>query len=229
MKRYLLAVAAVALTFNLSAVPRTAAIPVGVGPTGTFNASLVSGNFTPGGSFTLGLSLNFVAAGANMEGISYYFADLANTGFFGITQRDVTGSEFNDLITPALSYPQSLGPAGNASDLGALSQTLGGVGSGNHFISFLTFSIAPGAMVGSTYTLSTLTAGTHRSIFSDSNGDPFVIPEFGYRFTIDGSAPTTVPEGGWTLALLGVAAGSLVCLRRRMETVEAGALAGTRR
>jgi hypothetical protein len=223
MKRYILAIAAVALALNLSAVPRAAA------QTGTFNASLVTGSFTPGGSFTIALSLNFTSGGLNMAGITYHFADLANTGLFAITLRDVTGSQFSELLSPALAYPLALGPSGNTGDLGALSQPLDGVDSGNYFISLLTFSIAPGATPGTTYTLSTLEGGLNRSIFSDSDGDAHVIPRFDYRFTIDGSAPPTVPEGGWTLALLGVAAGSLVCLRRRMDSVEAGALAGTRR
>src|SRR5581483_3104688 len=134
---------AAALTFALAAIPaasgQTASLSFNDG-VGTPNV----GSYTPGSSFTFAVNLAFAPGGtiANLDGISYWFQQ-QNPGSpvnFAITLRDVTGSQFTDLQTQNLTYPQSLTPA-NSKDLGAL---LPGspVGAGSYFIANITVSIS---------------------------------------------------------------------------------------
>src|SRR3954470_6652425 len=119
-KKYLLtAVAALSCTFAAiqGASAQTALFSYNDG-----NGVPDAGSYHPGDSFTFSISLTFAPGGAvtNLEGLSYWLQQKTPAGSpfnFSITLRDVTGSQFTDLQTPALSYPQLLNPS-NASDLG---------------------------------------------------------------------------------------------------------------
>src|SRR3954466_13884184 len=128
-----------------------------------------AGSYLPGSSFTFSISLAFAPGGAvtNLEGLSYWF-EQQNPGApfnFAITNRDVTGSQFSDLQTPGLSYPQNLTPQ-SASDLGAALPGPTGVGANTYFIADVTVSISATAAYG-TYTIENTTTGGKKSVISD--------------------------------------------------------------
>src|ERR1041385_4012152 len=86
------------------------------------NGAPNAGTYHPGDSFTFSISLSFVPGGTitNLDGLSYWFQQKSPASPFisSITLRDVTGSQFADLQTAGLTYPQNLNPS-NANDLGA--------------------------------------------------------------------------------------------------------------
>jgi PEP-CTERM motif len=196
MKKHLLTAAA-ALTCMF------AAISVSSGQTAVFSyndgvGTANAGTYTPGSSFTFSISLAFTAGGniANLEGLSYWFEQQnLNAPFnFSITLRDVTGSQFTDLQTSGLTYPQALA-AQETKDLGALLPTTPGLGNNSYFIANITVSIAPTAAPG-TYVIENTTSGGKTSVITDDQGHTFAIPQATYTITI-------VPEPT-SLALLAV-------------------------
>jgi hypothetical protein len=174
-----------------------------------------AGIYTPGSSFTFSISLAFTAGGAinNLEGLSYWFQQNQASPFnFAITSRDVTGSQFTDLQTPSLTYPQSLVPS-NAKDLGALLPGLTGIGSGNYFIANITISIDPLAAPG-VYTLQNVISGGKTAFIFNDAGTGFAIPAATYTVTV-----LPVPEPS-TVAFVGIGlAGLLGFARRRSARV----------
>ena len=182
-KQLLAAAAALTCTFGAIAVSsaQTAVFSYNDG-VGTANA----GSYTPGSSFTFSITLAFTAGGnvANLEGLSYWFEQQnPNAPYnFAITLRDVTGSQFTDLQTSSMSYPQTMTPQ-NANDLGALLPTTPGLGNGSYFIANITVSIAPTAAVG-TYVIENVTSGGKTSVITDSLGHTFAIPQAIYTITV---------------------------------------------
>ncbi len=175
-----------------------------------------SGTYTPGSSFTFSINLGFVPGGSivNLDGLSYWFQQSVPSMApfpFSITLRDVTGSMFTDLQTPALTYPQSLNPV-NANDLGAaipVGSPPGSeaVGAGTYLIADITVSIPLNAPTTGTFTISNTTSGGKTSVISDSFGHTFAIPEADYIITM-------IPEPAtWLTPALGLAA--LVLSQRR--------------
>src|SRR3954463_12163574 len=71
---------------------------------GTANA----GTYHPGDSFTFAINIAFTPGGsvANLVGISYWFEQSTPSApfNFAITNRSASGSPFNDLQTPGLTY-----------------------------------------------------------------------------------------------------------------------------
>ena len=148
-----------------------------------------AGTYTPGSSFTFSINLAFTPGGTvqNLDGLSYWFTQQSPGGGpfpISITLRDPTGSQFTDLQTPALSYPQSLNPT-NANDLGAaLPQNQAALGAGTYFVANITVSIPTTAPVFGTFVISNTTAGGKTSVISDSFGHTFAIPEADYTITM---------------------------------------------
>ena len=143
MKKYLLAAtAALICAFAaISTVSAQTALFTYDDGNGVPNA----GTYHPGDSFTFSIMLTFAPGGnvSNLEGLSYWFQQLTAAPFISsITLRDVTGSQFTDLQTPGLTYPQALSPS-NPNDLGALlpvGQAADGVGS--YLIANITVAIS---------------------------------------------------------------------------------------
>ncbi len=205
MKKYLITILAV-LSSSFAAVVTSSAQSANF----SYNdgaGSPNSGSYLPGSSFTFAISLNFTAGGSvnNLEGVSYWFQqDQASPFYFSITSRDATGSGFDLLQTDPLGV-QSLAPD-NANDLGAIRSDFVGVGSGTYFVANITIAIDPGTAPG-VYTLENVTSGPHTSfLFDDSGENSLAIPASSYTITV----MQAVPEGGSTLALLGLALAGMV-------------------
>jgi hypothetical protein len=171
-----------------------------------------AGTYHPGDSFTFSISLAFAPGGTitNLDGLSYWFQQKSPASPFisSITLRDASGSQFSDLQTPGLTYPQNLNPS-NANDLGAaLPSNQAGLGAGTYFIANITVQISPTAPITGTFVLDeTLSAGK-TSVISDSAGHTFAIPEADYTITM-------VPEPGTWVAGSLVLASLLYTQRRR--------------
>jgi hypothetical protein len=211
MKKYLLAVA-VALAFSFAGVSvcsAQSALFIYNDGNGTPNA----GTYSAGSSFTFAINIAFTPGGSvsNLEGLSYWFQQTSPSTApfnFSITLRDVTGSQFTDLQTSNLSYPQNLNPS-NVKDLGALLPTgQAALGAGTYLVAHITISISGSALPG-TYVISNTTTGGKISVITDSAGHTFAIPEGDYTITI-------IPEPAtWLPASLGFAA-LLFTQRRRI-------------
>jgi len=201
MKKYLLAAAAALIT-------TFASISVCSAQTALFsyndgNGVPNAGTYHPGDSFTFAISLTFAPGGniANLDGLSYWFQQKTPSGApfpFSITLRDVTGSDFTDLQTPNLSYPQALNPS-NANDLGA-ARTVGqpADGAGTYLIADITIAISPSAPITGTFVLDDTLTGGKTSVISDSSGHTFAIPEADYTVSM---VPEPSTWAGATLAL----------------------------
>ena len=203
MKKHLLAAAAVITCMF-------AAISVSSAQTAVFsyddhNVVPNAGTYTPGSSFTFSISLAFTAGGtiANLEGLSYWFEQQnPNAPFnFSITLRDVTGSQFTDLQTPGLTYPQAMTPQ-NLKDLGALLPTTPGLGNGSYFIANITVSIDPSTAPG-TYVIENVTTGGKTSVITDDQGHTFAIPQATYTITVV-PEPTSLALFAAGLVVLGI-------------------------
>jgi hypothetical protein len=175
-----------------------------------FQYNQPSGNFVPGSSFTLSLSVVFTSGGTinNLEGLSYWFQtqNPVPPFYFAISNRVFGASLFTDAQTPGIVFPQQLNPQ-TANDLGALSAAP--QPNGTYFVADLTFTVSPSAAPGA-YVVQNITSGGKTSVITDSDGDTFPIPAA--NFTIN-----VVPEPG-TLALTSTAvllAGGLAWRKRR--------------
>jgi len=171
-----------------------------------------AGTYHPGDSFTFSITLAFTSGGtiSNLDGVSYWLQQQSPASPFiaSVTLRDVSGSQFTDLQTPSLTYPQTLNPA-NANDLGAALQPGPALGSGIYLVANITVQIAPNAPITGTYVLSQTLSGGKTSVISDSSGHTFAIPEADYTITM-------VPEPAtWAAACL-VFATLLFNQRRRV-------------
>src|SRR3954468_3097434 len=197
-KKYLLSAAAALVCIFGS-------IPVAPGQTALFsyndgNGVPDAGSYHPGDSFTFSISLTFAPGGAvtNLEGLSYWLQQKTPAGApfnFSITLRDATASQFSDLQTPSLSYPQLLNPS-NASDLGGARPSATGVGAGTYFIADITVSISNSAPTIGTFVLDNTLTGGKTSVISDDAGHTFAIAEADYTITM-------VPEPStWFAAIL---------------------------
>jgi hypothetical protein len=210
-KQLLAAVAGIVCAWGLAGVSwgQTAVFSYNDG-NGTPNA----GSYHPGDSFTFSITLAFTAGGTvtNLDGLSYWMQQLSPAGgpfIASITLRDVTGSDFSDLQTPGLMYPQTLNPA-NANDLGAAIPAGNPAdGNGSYLIANITIKISDTAPGTGVFVLDNTTSGGKTSVISDSNGHTFAIPEADYTITM-------VPEPGTWIAgsLVGVAL--LFSQRRRL-------------
>ena len=171
-----------------------------------------AGTYHPGDSFTFSITLAFTPGGtiSNLDGVSYWLQQNSPASPFiaSVTLRDVTGSQFTDLQTPGLTYPQNLNPS-NANDLGA-AVPIGNspLGAGpSYLVANITVQISPTAPISGTYVLSDTLTGGKISVIADSNGHTFAIPEADYTITM-------VPEPGtWAGAALSLVA--LVSTQRR--------------
>jgi hypothetical protein len=183
----------------------------------------------PGAVFTIGVTLDFTAGGqvTDLGGLSYWMYQQNPTAGFPltITNRDVSGSQFNVLQSPFLVYPQILDPINrnpNGSqtdtDLGALGNPNVMNPSGTYFIANLTFSIGMNAAPG-TYTVSNTTAqapnvGGRISRINANNAQGTTAPINASPFSF-----TVVPEPS-TYALLAFGGiGAAVMIYRRRSAV----------
>ncbi len=215
----LLIISAIAFAYIVSAVPPAFA------QTASFTYTNLPVNVAAGGTFTIGISVVFTPGGtvANLRGLSYWmFQSNPASGFpFTITNRDATGSSFNILQSPGLTYPQKLDPINRNSDGSTSNTDLGAVASSNFangtfFVANLTFAVAANATLGS-YTISNTTVATpgaspgRISRVFDSSGNAKDITSSPFTFTV-------IPEPS-TFVLLGlgaVAAGGAFYRRRRL-------------
>src|SRR3984893_4714942 len=208
MKRHLLVAIALVLS-SLGAAKAQTALFIYNDNSGVPNA----GTYTPGSSFTFSINLAFTPGGsiANLDGLSYWFTQgsPASPTPFAITLRDVTGSQFTDLQTDPLTYPQNLNPT-NANDLGAaIPVNQSAVGAGTYFVANITVSIPLNAPTTGTFVISNTTSGGKTSVISDSFGHTFAIPEADYTITM-------IPEPAtWLTPVLGLTA-LLLAQRRRI-------------
>jgi hypothetical protein len=181
-KKYFLAAAACVFAAASMASAQTAVFSFD-----DHNGAPDSGTYMPGDSFTFSIDLTFAPGGTvqNLEGLSYWFEQQNPSApfFFAITLRDVTGSQFTDLQTPGLIYPQTLAPS-NAKDLGAfLPGNTSALGTGTYFIANLTISIDPSALPG-VYQIENTTTGGKTSVITDDQGHTFPISQAIYTITI---------------------------------------------
>lgn len=172
-----------------------------------------AGTYTPGSTFTFSINLAFTPGGtiSNLDGVSYWFTQRspASPTPFAITLRDPTGSIFNSLQTPGMTYPQNLNPT-NANDFGAFIASGPGVGAGTYFVANITVSIPLSAPTSGTYVISNTTTGGKTSVIADSFGHTFAIPEADYTITM-------IPEPAtWVTPVLGAVA-MLFAQRRRVS------------
>lgn len=178
-----------------------------------------SGTYTPGSSFTFDISLTFAPGGPvqNLGGLSYWFQQKNPNSApfpFAITLRDITGSPFTFLQTPAPSYPQNLNPS-NPSDLGGTTTSGAGLNAGTYFVAAITVSIPLNAPTTGTFTLSNTLTGGKTSIITDDMGHTFAIPEVDYVVTM-------VPEPAtWLTPTLGALALLFVQRRRVLKLCRA--------
>jgi hypothetical protein len=212
MKKLLITILA-ALSCSLAAVSTSSA------QTANFiyndgNGTPNAGSYTPGSSFTFSINLGFTPGGAitNLEGYSYWFQQNNPSPFyFAITLRDITGSMFTDLQTPAITYPQSLAPS-NVKDLGALLPGPTGIGAGTYFVANITISIDPSALPG-VYTLQNVTSGGKTAFIFNDTGTGFAIPASAYTVTV---LPVPEPSSvAFVLGGVGVLAANFVRCRRK--------------
>ncbi len=178
------------------------------------NGTPNAGTYHPGDSFTFSINLAYTPGGTvnNLDGVSYWLQQQSPAGTpynFAITLRDASGSQFSDLQSPGLTYPQSLNPS-NANDLGGiLPGAATPLGAGTYFVANITVSISPTAAGTGTFVLSNTLLGGKTSVISDSLGHTFAIPEADYTITM-------VPEPAtWAAGLLLL--GSLALLRRHKD------------
>lgn len=220
MKKFVIAALALACVFTLE--QRASAQSASF-----LYSNLPAGPLAPGASFTIGVTLDFTQGGAitNLGGLSYWFYQQNPTsGFpFSITNRDVTGSQFSQLQSPFILYPQIMDPINrnpdgsqDNTDLGALGNPNVTNGTGTYFIANITFSIA-GNAAGGTYTISNTTAaapsvGGRISRINANNMNGTTSPITSSPFNI-----TVIPEPS-SLALLAFAAVGVAAfvLRRRL-------------
>src|SRR4051812_46276592 len=113
-----------------------------------------------GDNFTVSVSVLFTAGGSvpNLTGVSYWMTQVSPTSSFPftITNRNNAGSQFTDLQSPGLVYPQTLdsinrNPNGTTSmtDLGALIGAMATpLGNGLYFLANLTFHVGANAANG---------------------------------------------------------------------------------
>src|SRR6185312_15882577 len=116
-------------------------------------------------------------------------------------------SQFTDLQTPGLTYPQNLNPS-NANDLGAALPSGPALGAGTYFIANITVKISDTAPIIGTFVLDDTLTGGKTSVISDSAGHTFAIPEADYTITM-------VPEPGTWVAGALVLTSLLYSQRRR--------------
>jgi hypothetical protein len=182
-----------------------------LGQTASFNfddgtAPADQGSYPAGATFTLAISLTFAPGGnvSNLDGLSYWFEQQSPLApfNFAITNRDASASQFNDLNTRNLTYPQSLNPS-NSKDLGGITDG-NSAGAGTYFIANVTFSISPSAAPG-TYILENPTSGGKAAVISDSMGHVANISHTSYTVTV---VPFTIAvlasSGSITLQCQGV-------------------------
>jgi hypothetical protein len=211
MKKYLLAAAAALLCAFATASVSSAQTALFIYD--DHSGPPAAGTYTPGSSFTFSINLAYTPGGSvpNLAGLSYWFQQTTPAGApfsFAITLRDATGSQFSDLQTSNLTYPQALNPS-NPKDLGGFRPSLTGVGAGTYFIADITVSIADTAPVSGTFVLSSTFAGGKTSVISDDVGHTFAIPEADYVVTM-------VPEPATWLTPALLLAALLFAQRRRV-------------
>jgi hypothetical protein len=199
--KQLLLIVAIALTCALTGTPRAS------GQSAQFVYLNFSGNLTPGSTLSFDTVLNFGAGGSvtNLNGLSYWVHEVTSPGgasSLSITLRDVTGSLFDDLQSPSITYPQNLDPINrnangtqNSTDFGALCSNA--LPSGSYFIAHLAISISADALPGM-YTIENTTAGTpgvggRISVITDDQGTTFPITASRFSFEIP-PAPTPKPK-----------------------------------
>jgi len=210
----------------------------------TFNNGTLtpdSGVYTAGSSFTLGLSATVTDSGSsplsNLAGYSLWIATgSANTGYFSITNRDLSGSNFTDPNSPGISYPQAILPEPGGSSHGGNPDDLGATGNAfptnaTYFLQNLTIAISPSTPVG-TYTIFNTTTRPNPSEANESGGS-FRTADFAqaaYTITVLPSLPqppplaaaAAIPEpAAGILMLNGIVLPWLACIRRKQAASRA--------